>query len=576
MEGERTSRTFTTVSLICASLAVVLGLMTFIGWISGLPLLASVRANYIPMAPSTALCFSLIGVGLVAQVRSPASRWLPRVLAALVLALAVAKLVELPGGFRFGIDAWFVRNPELFGAVPTGRMAPMTALNFVFTATGLLSLTTKRSGKWAGPLGALVAVISAVILVGYWYGTPLLYGGTIIPVALSTACGFFLCGVGLMTAAGPAGWPLHAFLGDSTRALLLRAFVPVVIAGALLNGWINATLWERIDANPAVSTAIGTIVFAVLITCIISQVSGVVGGRIDRAEAARNLAQAELVTLNAELEASVERRTRQLHEKNQQMEEELQMARELQLALLPQKFPSIPAGVTTRESALQFLSLYFPTGDVSGDFFSVFPVGENAAGVLICDVMGHGVRSALITGMIRALVEEHSQVAADPGELLTRVNRALAVILKEAQTTMFATCFYVVADVGSAELRFANAGHPSALHVRSSGASVEPLRGEGGPGLALGILPSTTYATSIRPMEKGDLIMLFTDGLFEVEDATGNLFSEELLQETVTRHAALPPQEFFARVLADVRKFARRETFEDDVCVVGMQVQHLG
>jgi serine phosphatase RsbU (regulator of sigma subunit) len=87
--------------------------------------------------------------------------------------------------------------------------------------------------------------------------------------------------------------------------------------------------------------------------------------------------------------------------------------------------------------------LYFPTGDVSGDFFNVFPIGEKAAGIFICDVMGHGVRSALITSMIRGLVEEHVQAVADPGELLTRVNRALAVILKQADTTMFATCFYV-------------------------------------------------------------------------------------------------------------------------------------
>jgi hypothetical protein len=66
-----------------------------------------------------------------------ALRWLPRALASLVLAMSGAKLFEIFGGFHFGIDVWFVRNPELFGAVPTGRMAPMTALNFVFIATGL-------------------------------------------------------------------------------------------------------------------------------------------------------------------------------------------------------------------------------------------------------------------------------------------------------------------------------------------------------------------------------------------------------------------------------------------------------
>ena len=286
----------------------------------------------------------------------------------------------------------------------------------------------------------------------------------------------------------------------------------------------------------------------------------------------RQRAKAELLALNAQLEERVEKRTRELREKNQQMAEELQMARELQVALLPRRFPTIPVGAPPHESALSFLSLYFPTGDVSGDFFSVFPVGEKAAGVLICDVMGHGVRSALITGMIRGLVEEHSKFAADPGILLTRINRALTVILGQAGTTMFATCFYLVADVERAELRFANAGHPCALHVRCDGASAEKLDDQGSRGPVMGIFPSATYATAVRSMVRGDRVMLFTDGLYEVEDATGAFFNEEQLRATVSRHAALVPEEFFDRVVSDIRKYSQSGTFADDVCVVGMQI----
>ena len=287
----------------------------------------------------------------------------------------------------------------------------------------------------------------------------------------------------------------------------------------------------------------------------------------------RQRARAELLALNAELEERVEKRTRELREKNQQMEEELKMARELQVALLPRDFPTIPVGAPPLESALSFLSFYFPTGDVSGDFFSVFPVGEKAAGVLICDVMGHGVRSALITGIIRGLVEEHAKLAADPGVLLTHINRALTVILKQAGTTMFATCFYVVADVERAELRFANAGHPCALHVRCDGGSAEKLDDEQSRGPVMGVFPSATYATAARSMVRGDRVMLFTDGLYEVEDATGALFSEDQLRATASRHAALAPEEFFDRVLSDIRKYSQSETFADDVCVVGMQIR---
>ncbi len=575
VEKETADPSFRKVRLACASLAVGVGLMTFIGWISDMPLLASVRANYIPMAPSTALCFSLIGSGLVLHVLRPGLRWIPRVLAAVVLVTAFAKFVEISGGYQFGIDAWFVRNPGKFGAVPTGRMAPMTALDFVFVASGLIALTTKRFASRACVAGAVATVISAVILVGYWYGTPLLYGGTIIPVALPTACGFFLCGVAIMAAAGDGAWPLSAFLGDATRALLLRAFVPIIIASALINGWVMAMLLEQPHSNPAVVSAMCALVFAALITWIISQVSRAVGGRIDRAEDARNQAQTALVLLNADLENRVQERTRELREKNNQMLDELRMARELQTALLPRSFPTVPPNVTDRESALRFLSLYFPTGDVSGDFFNVFPVGKNAVGTLICDVMGHGVRSALITSMIRGLVEEHSNAAADPGELLTQINRALTVIFKQAETTMFATCFYVVADVENGEFRFANAGHPCALHFRTGDQSAEKLQGNGRRGPAMGLFPEIHYTTVTKPMVEGDLVMLFTDGLFEVEGAAGELFSEEQLQDTVSRHASLNTEEFFKRVLDEIREFSQRESFDDDVCVVGLKVQHL-
>ena len=114
-EGKLARGGLRSVALLCASLAVLFALLTFIGWISGLQLLASVRARYIPMAPSTALCFSLLGIGIVLHLKRPARRWVPRLLAAVVLIMAVAKLVEFLSDLHFGIDAWFVRNPEMFG-----------------------------------------------------------------------------------------------------------------------------------------------------------------------------------------------------------------------------------------------------------------------------------------------------------------------------------------------------------------------------------------------------------------------------------------------------------------------------
>jgi len=89
----------------------------------------------------------------------------------------------------------------------------------------------------------------------------------------------------------------------------------------------------------------------------------------------------------------------------------------------------------------------------------------------------------------------------------------------------------------------------------------------------MGILPSARYETATRSMAKGYLIMLFTDGLFEVEDREGNVFSQQQLHATINRHAALPPEEFFSRVLEEIRKSSKRDAFDDDVCVVGVEVR---
>src|SRR5258708_26218459 len=106
------------------------------------------------------------------------------------------------------------------------------------------------------------------------------------------------------------------------------------------------------------------------------------------------------------------------------MEEELQMARELQIALLPQKFPTVPADVPVQESALRFLSLYFPTGDVSGDFFNVFPIGEKAAGIFFFDLVVHGGRPGLITSLVLRFFGEQVEVPAPPGRRLSPLHHA--------------------------------------------------------------------------------------------------------------------------------------------------------
>jgi sigma-B regulation protein RsbU (phosphoserine phosphatase) len=290
---------------------------------------------------------------------------------------------------------------------------------------------------------------------------------------------------------------------------------------------------------------------------------------------ARRQAEADLRALNEKLEQRVAERTRELWAKNAIMEEELGMARELQMAFLPHHFPTVPRGADPAESAVKFCSIFHPSSSVSGDLFNVVRVSDTAVGIFICDVMGHGVRAALVTAMMRALGEQLDELADDPGALLTEMNRALRGVLRQLGTTLFTTACYLIVDVAHGRITFANAGHPSPLLVHGSDCEVEPLtaRRTGGP--ALGLFEDVRYITRELPVTAGDLILAFTDGLFEAENANAEAFSIARLRDSIRRRKGQPLDQLMQEVFSEIKSFAEGQLFADDVCFVGMEITRL-
>jgi sigma-B regulation protein RsbU (phosphoserine phosphatase) len=265
-----------------------------------------------------------------------------------------------------------------------------------------------------------------------------------------------------------------------------------------------------------------------------------------------------------------------LQKKNQQIEDELKMARELQLAMLPQDFPA----VTVRPGAgdaLKFYSYYLPSGAVSGDFFDVYQLSESAVGIFICDVMGHDVRAALVTAMMHALVEDLCCTAADPGTLLAGINHALFRVFRQAETTMFATATYMVVDVATRQLSYANAAHPHPLRLKRPAGVVEVLEHDTGgkKGPALGLFPDSKYPTFYRPMSQDDLLFFYTDGVLEEEAKDGEIFGQERLVEAISNLSVMPPKDLLARILNEIRQFSGNQEFSDDVCVLGVEVKQV-
>jgi sigma-B regulation protein RsbU (phosphoserine phosphatase) len=264
--------------------------------------------------------------------------------------------------------------------------------------------------------------------------------------------------------------------------------------------------------------------------------------------------------------------TRELQEKNALLEEELGLAREVQQALLPHFYPQFSDPSSPHRRGLQFAHRYCPAMALSGDFFNILPISDHEAGVLICDVMGHGVRAAFIGALARGFILQFTPIASDPGRFLTGLNRALAETLKQSGIEAFASAFYFVADVEKQELRYANAGHPSALILRRDAGVVDSLQVTRPYQPPLGLLRETAYPESRSPLGERDSIVLFTDGLFEQENAEGEQYGQQRLLDAVIDRLAEPCARLLDELVEETQQFSGHEDFADDVCLVGMDV----
>jgi sigma-B regulation protein RsbU (phosphoserine phosphatase) len=283
------------------------------------------------------------------------------------------------------------------------------------------------------------------------------------------------------------------------------------------------------------------------------------------------------ITERKKAEAQLAKYAEELRRRNEELEQDLGMARELQNALMPRRYPCFPHNATPSDSALHFSHFFNPSTAVSGDFFDILELSDNTAGIFICDVMGHGVRAALVAAIVRALVGELKSIGHRPGEFLQRLNEKLSGILKQTDIPMFASAFYVVVDLAKSELRYANAGHPDPLCVRHdvSDAQAVPLNHcKRGP--VLGMFGGAEYGTSRMPLSVHDMVLLFTDGLFEVESADGELYDQKSLMRAVNQRANLHAGDLCGEVLAEIRQFSAKNEFDDDVCLVALEVERLG
>ncbi len=263
-----------------------------------------------------------------------------------------------------------------------------------------------------------------------------------------------------------------------------------------------------------------------------------------------------------------EMKLKQAHE---QMAEDLRMAARLQLTFLPQRYPSFTD--SSGRSLIQFHHFYEPDVELGGDFCSIQRLSDTKAGLLICDVMGHGVRAALVTGIIYIIADELFPLAESPGDFLTALNKRLTPVLHTGGELLFATAAYFTIDLATGELEGALAGHSLPVLIQPDQAKVSRLEAAGEvKGPALAIVDDFPYQSMRAQLNPGDELLMFTDGIFEAMDSTSNEYGEERLRKTIEEYNNLPLPELVQRIIEVVREHAGSRKLGDDVCLLGFKL----
>lgn len=278
------------------------------------------------------------------------------------------------------------------------------------------------------------------------------------------------------------------------------------------------------------------------------------------------------ITQMVKIQRKLARVAEELHARNQSIEEEMHLAREIQQAMLPQCMEGSSLRSHNRE--IHYHCRYAPASDMAGDFFEIMPISQHRIGVFVCDVMGHGVRSSLVVSMLRGLMEKERDSATSPEWFLYGINDGLVSIFERAGMTLFATAVYCVINLKKGTLSYSCAGHPAPMVIHRGQCQQLPVA-DGQPNPALGLIPQAPFSSQTVSLDEVDRMLLFTDGLHEIENEDGQAFEMEKIQSVLEASHNQDLDTCLDSLLEQAREYAVRGEFEDDVCLFAMDVSHV-
>lgn len=235
----------------------------------------------------------------------------------------------------------------------------------------------------------------------------------------------------------------------------------------------------------------------------------------------------------------------------QRLEQEINIARDIQQALLPRNFPDAPNFAVT--------GVNFPCLSVGGDYFDVFPLSDGRTAFVIADVSGKGLGAAILTTMLQGALSGMT-LGTDPARVFNHVNRFLC---DHSEVGRYATVFFGLLD-DDGHLEFINAGHPSPFLIRRGTAEEAFTEGS----YPVGLVPEAQYTAACLKLEPGDTLVLFTDGVTEAMDPDEQLFGVPRLKKVLTGQLECPLEQLQKCVLEAVENFTRGARQADDLTLL--------
>jgi sigma-B regulation protein RsbU (phosphoserine phosphatase) len=249
------------------------------------------------------------------------------------------------------------------------------------------------------------------------------------------------------------------------------------------------------------------------------------------------------------------------HELSAEMKSELNRARDIQRNLMPAKFPNLPG--------YEVHAFYKSCDEIGGDYYDVFMIDEDHAGLLIADVSGHGISGAMVMVMVRSAIRTWANSTTSPRELLTKVN---PLIVRNILPGMFVTVYYAVLDMKKKTLTCSCSGHNPSVHwpYKTKKSYMTPKGG-----MPLGIVGGKAYEMTLKedvlPLGKGDYFVFYTDGMVETMSPEQEEFTEERFLQTIDKLGIQPPDTFVKQLVYAVISHQSTAPQHDDLTMLTLR-----